>query len=71
MIRISSQISGIAISHISNEFMEVTVLKSHSLRFFYDADSLRVRHVEVQSYYFVYWNLVCLYIHFVQCCCFP
>lgn len=49
MNRISAQLSGLEISHISNEFMEVTVLKSHSLRFFYDADTLRVRHVEVPS----------------------
>ncbi|TYZ63193.1 hypothetical protein PybrP1_012942 [[Pythium] brassicae (nom. inval.)] len=47
MLRISSQLSDIAISHISSEFMEVTVLKSHSLRFFYDSETLRIRHVEV------------------------
>lgn len=48
MIRITSQLSDVAVSHISNEFMEVTVRKSHSLRFFYDAETLRVRHVEVR-----------------------
>ncbi|KAF1336339.1 hypothetical protein FI667_g134, partial [Globisporangium splendens] len=47
MKRISAQISGLEISHISNEFMEVNVLKTHSMRFFYDSDSLRVRHVEL------------------------
>lgn len=49
MLRISSQLADIVISHISSEFMEVTVRQSHSLRFFYDADTLRVRHVEVRG----------------------
>lgn len=49
MLRISSQLADVAIHHISNEFMEVTVLKSHSLRFFYDSETLRVRHVEVRG----------------------
>lgn len=44
-----TSISGIAITRVTQTFMEVCLLDKHSIRLFYDTETMHLRHVEVSS----------------------